>query len=95
MKSKLLQQMSYCVNQSREGLDGQQENIEGSSLPRRGDEILPNPVNPAFDTEARKDFPALLKRNYRTAKPGEPLVRRNRYQIGVKPTECRTCGRDR
>jgi hypothetical protein len=68
MKSKLLQKKSYAVNQSREVVDFQQENIEGSPLPWRGRESPPNPVNPAVDAEARKDFPALLKRNYRPAR---------------------------
>jgi hypothetical protein len=95
MKAKLLQKISYGVNQSREVVAGQQENIVGSSLPWRGHKTPPNPVNPAVDAQVRKDFPGLLKRNYRPAKPGEPVVRRNRYHVGVKPTECRTCGRDR
>jgi hypothetical protein len=68
MKSKLLQKKSYCLNNSREGLDGQQENIEGSSSPWRGHGIPPDPVNPAVDAEARGGFPALLKRNYRPAR---------------------------
>jgi len=33
MKSKLLQKKSYDVNQSREVVDGQQENTEGSPEP--------------------------------------------------------------
>jgi hypothetical protein len=33
MKSKLLQKKSYGVNQSREVVDGQHENIEDSSRP--------------------------------------------------------------
>jgi hypothetical protein len=65
MKSKLLQKKSYGLNKSRAGLDGQHGN--DSSTPWRGHETSPNPVNPAFDAEARKDFPALLKRNYRPA----------------------------
>jgi hypothetical protein len=46
-------------------VDSQQENIKGSSVPWREQETPPNPVNPAFDAEARKDFPGLLKRNCR------------------------------
>jgi hypothetical protein len=65
MKSKLLQKKAYGLNKSRAGLDGQQENIEGSSSPSRGHETPPNPVNPVFNAQARKDFPGLLKRNYR------------------------------
>jgi hypothetical protein len=53
MKSKLLQKKSYGVNQSREVVDGQQENIEDSSSSWRGHETPPNPVNPAFGAEAR------------------------------------------
>jgi hypothetical protein len=68
MKSKLLQKKSYDVNQSREVVDGQQENIEGSSLPWRGRETPPAPVNPAVGAEARKGFPSLLKRNYQPAR---------------------------
>jgi hypothetical protein len=68
MKSKLLQKISYGFSQSREVVNGQQENTEDSSMPRRGHETPLNPVNPAFDAQARKDFPALLKRNYRPAR---------------------------
>jgi len=35
MKSKLLQKKSDCLNKSREGLNGQQENTEDSSEPRK------------------------------------------------------------
>jgi hypothetical protein len=35
MKSKLLQKKSDCLNKSREGLDGQQENTEDSSEPQK------------------------------------------------------------
>jgi hypothetical protein len=42
MKSKLLQKKSYCLNNSREGLDAQQENIEHSSLSWTGRE--PHPI---------------------------------------------------
>jgi len=66
MKSKLLQKISHAVNQSREVVDGQRENVEGSSLPWRG-VPSPNPVNPAFDAEARKVFPGLLKHGCRPA----------------------------
>jgi hypothetical protein len=68
MKSKLLQKKSYGVNQSREVVDGQQENIEDSSLPWRGHETPPSPVDPAVDAQAGKDFPGLLKRNCRPAR---------------------------
>jgi hypothetical protein len=44
MKSKLLQKKSYGVNQSHEGLDGQQENIEDSSTPRKGHQPPPDRV---------------------------------------------------
>jgi hypothetical protein len=68
MKSKLLQKVIYDVNQSREVVDGHRENIEGSSVPWRERETPPNRVNPAFDAEAGKEFPALLKRNYRSGR---------------------------
>jgi hypothetical protein len=64
MKSKLLQPIS----QSHEGVNRKRENTEGSSMPYRGHGIPPNPVNPAVDAEAGKDFPALLKHNYRPAR---------------------------
>ena len=65
MKSKLLQKISYDVNQSREVVDGQEENIDSPS-PWSG--LSPrNPVNPAFDADARKGLPSLLKRNYQPA----------------------------
>jgi hypothetical protein len=65
MKSKLLQKQSHCLNNSREGLEGQKAN--DSSRPTKGCETLRNPDNPAF-AEAQKDFPALLKRNSRPAR---------------------------
>jgi hypothetical protein len=68
MKSKLLQKISYGVNQSREVVDGQPENIEDSSVPWRGHGIPPNPVNPAVDVEARRDFSGLLKQGCRPAR---------------------------
>jgi hypothetical protein len=68
MKSKLLQKIGCGVNQSREVVDGKQENIEIRPSPGRGASPDPNGVNPASDAEARKDFPALLKRNYRPAR---------------------------
>jgi hypothetical protein len=63
MRSKLLQKI-----QSREVVNGQRENTEGSSMPYRGHGIPPNPVNPAFDADARKDFPSLLKHGCRPAR---------------------------
>jgi hypothetical protein len=68
MKSKLLQKQTYGVNQSREVVDGHRENIGDSPLPYRGPGIPPIPVSPAVDVEARKDFPDLLKHNYRPAR---------------------------
>lgn len=66
MKSKLLQKKSYGLNKSRAGLDGQHGN--DSSTPGRGHETSPNPVNPAVDAQARKDFPSLLKQGCRSAR---------------------------
>jgi hypothetical protein len=63
MKSKLLQKI---VHQSHEMVDGQQEN--DSSRPTNGHETLRNPVNPAAEAQAGKDFPGLPKRNYRPAR---------------------------
>jgi hypothetical protein len=54
MKSKLLQKISYGVNQSREVVDGQQEN--DSSRPTKAHETPRNPANPAVDAQACKDF---------------------------------------
>jgi hypothetical protein len=76
MKSKLLQKIIYGVNKSREVVDGQKENIGDSSLPSRGHENPSNPVNTGFDAEGRKDFPGLLKRNYR---PGAESPADNPY----------------
>jgi hypothetical protein len=59
---------SYERDQSHDAVDGQQENIEDSSTPRKGHQTPPDPVNPAVDAQARKDFPALLKRSYRPAR---------------------------
>jgi hypothetical protein len=67
MISKLLQKLTYGVNQSREVVDGQEKNIEHSSETWTGREPRPNRVNPAFDAEVGKDFPGLLKHNYRPA----------------------------
>jgi hypothetical protein len=68
MKSKLLKKVGYAVNQSRGMVDGHPENIEGSSLPWRVRETPHNPVNPAVDAEARRDFPSLLKHGCRPAR---------------------------
>jgi hypothetical protein len=65
MRSKLLQKKIYAINQSREEVDGQQEN--DSSRRTKGPNTLPNPANPAV-AQAGKDTPALLKRDYRTAR---------------------------
>jgi hypothetical protein len=67
-KSKLLQKKSCGVSQSREVVDGQQENIEDSSLPWKGRGTRPNPINQAVDAQPARDFPGLLKRNYRPAR---------------------------
>jgi hypothetical protein len=72
MNSKLLKKKNGG-KQPREGLDDQQEN--DLSRPTKGHETLHNRVNPAVDARAIKDFPGLLKRNYRPAKPGEPVAR--------------------
>jgi hypothetical protein len=56
MKSKLLQKLTYGVNQSREVVDGQQENIEYSSVPWRERENPTGRVRPATGTQARKDL---------------------------------------
>jgi hypothetical protein len=61
MKFKLLQRTCYGVDQSNDVVDGQQEN--DSSRPTKGHKTAPNPINLAVDAQARKDFPALLKRN--------------------------------
>jgi hypothetical protein len=63
MKSKLLQKICYGVSQSRDVVNGQQENTEDSSMPWRVREDPPGRVSPGADAQARKDFPALLKRN--------------------------------
>jgi hypothetical protein len=65
MKSKLLQKKNYGVNQSRVVVDGQQENIEDSSMPRKGPQTPPNRANPAVDAQAHNDFPRLLKHGCR------------------------------
>jgi hypothetical protein len=56
MRSKLLQKMSYGVSQSPEVVNRKQENTEDSSVPWKGHQIPPNPVNPAVDAPARKDL---------------------------------------
>jgi hypothetical protein len=61
MKSKLLQKISYGLDQSPEVVNGQQENTEDSSVLRRGHETTPNPVHEAVDAQARKDSPSLLR----------------------------------
>jgi hypothetical protein len=67
MKSKLLQKKSYGLNASHDVVDGQQENIEDSSAPWKGREILTD-LNSSVDNHARKDFPRLLKHGYRPAR---------------------------
>jgi hypothetical protein len=63
MKSKLLKKISY--GESREMVNGQQENTEDSPLQWRG---RGTPPKPAVDAEARRDFPAPVKRSYRPAR---------------------------
>jgi hypothetical protein len=65
MKSKLLQKISHSVDQSREVVNGQEDNTEDSPLQWRGRGTSPKP---AVDAEARRDFPAPLKRSYRPAR---------------------------
>lgn len=60
MKSKILQKKGYGRNQSHEVVDGEQEDIEDSSVPRKGLENPDGRVNPAVAAQARKDFPRLL-----------------------------------
>jgi hypothetical protein len=60
MKSKLLQKMSG-VNQSREVVDGQHENIEDSSMPWRLRENPLGQVSPPVEALDHKDSPRLLK----------------------------------
>jgi hypothetical protein len=57
MKSKLLQKITYDVNQLREVVDGQQEKIESSLVPWRERENPTGRVRPATGTQARKDLP--------------------------------------
>jgi hypothetical protein len=52
MNSKLLRRKSYGVKQLREGLGGQQENIEGLSEPLEATRNR-NPVNLAVDAQVR------------------------------------------
>jgi hypothetical protein len=62
VKSKLLQKISYNQTHQSDGLlDDQHENTEDSSLPWRERENPPRRVSPATGTQARKDFPRLLK----------------------------------
>jgi hypothetical protein len=56
MKSKLLKKMTYGVNQAREVVDGQQENIEDLSTPWRERENPTGRVRLAIGTQARKDL---------------------------------------
>ena len=63
MKSKLLQKISY--GESREVVNGQQINTEDSPF---AVERAWNPPKPAVDAEARRDFPAPVKRSYRPAR---------------------------
>jgi hypothetical protein len=58
VESKLLQPIS----QPHEGVNRNQENTEGASMPWKGHEAPPIPINPTVDVEARKGFPGLLKR---------------------------------
>jgi hypothetical protein len=61
MKSKLLQKISYGVSQSREAVDGQQENIEESSVPWTGHQTPPDRANRAVDAQACKGLRGLPK----------------------------------
>jgi hypothetical protein len=62
MKSKLLQKK---INQSREAVDDQRDNIEDSSAPWRGRENRPDRVTPPLHARARNDFPGHLRRDCR------------------------------
>jgi hypothetical protein len=66
MKSKLLKKKSYAINQLCEVVAGQHEN--DLSRPTKGQENPPNPYTREVDTKIRRDTPALLKRNSRTAR---------------------------
>jgi hypothetical protein len=61
MKSKLLQKISYGVNQSRELVNGQQESTEDSSMPWRPRENPPGRVSPPVEVLDHKDSPGLLR----------------------------------
>jgi hypothetical protein len=61
MKSKLLQKISCGVSQSREAVNGQQENTEDSSMPWRAREHPPVRVGPPVETRDHKDSPGLLR----------------------------------
>jgi hypothetical protein len=52
MKSKLLQKIGCVRNQSRDAVDGQDQNNEDSSAPWKGHQAPANRVNPAVDAQA-------------------------------------------
>jgi hypothetical protein len=56
VRSKLLQKI-----QSREVVNGQQENTEGSSVPWRARENPPGRVSPPVEALDHKDSPGLLR----------------------------------
>jgi hypothetical protein len=61
MKSKLLQKISYGVNQSRAVVAGQRKNTEDSSMPWRARENPPGRVSPPVEALDHKDSPGLLR----------------------------------
>jgi hypothetical protein len=78
MKSKLLRKKSNGLNQSREVVDSQRENIE-ASLPWRGHQPPPNPVNPAVD---QAQAPLLPLRVWQSATTDQ-ITKLQRLQIPV------------
>jgi hypothetical protein len=68
MKSKLLQKKNPGLDQSQ-AVDGQQENIEESSVPWTGHQTPPDRANRAVDAQACKGLRGLLKATTRFSNP--------------------------
>jgi len=65
MRSKLLQKISYGLDQSGEVMDHQQKNVEDTAEPQGNNETEHNAVNLSSDAIAEKEFPGLGRRQFR------------------------------
>jgi hypothetical protein len=78
MKSKLLRKKSHCLNKSRDVVDGQHENIEGSSVPWKGRETGASRCAPTIWAKGK----ALLRHQTVEPKKKAPVPRHAGFDRG-------------